>query len=60
MSDGVSSIGSMIDDGGFCFELKLVSLVMIRLSFYSSGSKQIEKYLLALQAARLPIDVKNE
>lgn len=29
MRDGVSSIGSIIDDGGFDLELKLVSLVMM-------------------------------
>lgn len=34
MSDGVSSIGSIIDDGGFDLELKLVSLVMILIFVY--------------------------
>lgn len=36
MSDGVSSIGSIIDDGEFDLELKFVSLVMILFLCYFS------------------------
>lgn len=39
ISDGVSSMGSIIDDGGFDLELKFVSFVMLYFLFFTLESK---------------------